>query len=842
MKYVVAFIFFFTLINIPSLIFPSIDSNPADLEKLKKELPSLSGKKKVDALNHLSSQFVVQSPGESLLYAGEAHKLALEIHYELGEAFSLRALGDANERLKQIDLASKYYQEALILFSRLDRQKDLATIYNKQGYIYRKLKDYKQALAKHQLALVIYEKLQDQYEIAYTLYKIGNDFSDLDQNNEAIKSYERALQIRRTLGNPEEVADILTNIGLVYYNIGQYDQALDYFQQALETYRSCDCKEEIASSLGHLGLIYDLKGDYPKAIDYHMQALKLHEELGDKDGMAGAYNNIGVIYVAMEKNEQGLEYYLKALALEEQYGDPINVSIMTNNIGIIYRKLKNYDKAFAYYRQSLAIAEKTSYKRGISRVYINFGIAYADLKQNQKAIEYYNKALVINTEIDNQFGIASNHHALATSYLAMKNFPLSQYHLKKALALAESLKIKELIRDCYDNLSSLYLAQQKYQPALEYYKQWVKHKDQLINEATNTKIAELKTKYETEKKEQRITLLEKNNQLLTKNNEIQNLKLSQERFKTKTFIIGFILVIIIALLILKKYFYLFAFWKKRNYIAHYKIIDQIGAGGMGIIYKATHIRSQSEPVAVKIIREEFSKDETQRKRFLNEALLVDQLDHPHIIKVFERGEFNQQLYIAMEMLDGPSLATIIHQGIMIPLHDCISIMNQLAETISRIHSKGILHRDIKPDNIILIKKNENPFFVKLLDFGLAINQSLTRLTGSGEILGTINYLPPEQISQRDYSPASDIYSLGVVFYELLTLQQPFIGEFPIDIIQQILYKNPIKPREFRAELPGNLENLVMHMIEKEPLQRPPEEVIINTLTQYLDESTLEATR
>jgi len=305
--------------------------------------------------------------------------------------------------------------------------------------------------------------------------------------------------------------------------------------------------------------------------------------------------------------------------------------------------------------------------------------------------------------------------------------------------------------------------------------------------------------------------------------------LSKERLKANAFIVGFILVMIIALLILKKYLHFFAFWKKRNYIGHYKIIDQIGAGGMGVIYKAIHVMKNSEPVAVKVIREEFARDETQRKRFLNEALLVDQLNYPHIVKVYERGEYNQRLYIAMEILEGPSLAEIIRRGEMLPLPDCLSIMGQLAETVAKVHARGIVHRDLKPDNIILINHEGNRNFVKLLDFGLARHPSLTHLTGTGEILGTINYLPPEQISRQEYSPASDIYSLGVVFYELLTLEQPFIGDFPVDIIKQILDKDPLEPLRFRPELTPEINRLIVQMMNKSPGQRPTEEIVLKTL-------------
>jgi serine/threonine-protein kinase len=295
------------------------------------------------------------------------------------------------------------------------------------------------------------------------------------------------------------------------------------------------------------------------------------------------------------------------------------------------------------------------------------------------------------------------------------------------------------------------------------------------------------------------------------------------------FIAAFVLIFILALLLFKKYLHLFAFWKKKSFIGHYRIVDKIGSGGMGIVYKASHVMADSKPVAIKVIREEYSKDPTQRKRFLNEALLVDQLDHPHIVKVFERGEHNEQLFIAMELLEGQSLTELIQDGGHIPLPVCLSIMNQLFDTMARVHAKGIVHRDLKPENILLVEQDGQKNFVKLLDFGLAKSASLTRLTETGEILGTINYLPPERISRQEFSPAGDIYSLGVVFYEMVTREKPFLGETPLDVIKQILEKEPIEPVRFRPDIPGELNVFILKMMSKKPGDRPGEKILLETI-------------
>jgi serine/threonine-protein kinase len=188
----------------------------------------------------------------------------------------------------------------------------------------------------------------------------------------------------------------------------------------------------------------------------------------------------------------------------------------------------------------------------------------------------------------------------------------------------------------------------------------------------------------------------------------------------------------------------------------------------------------------------------------------------------------------MELIDGKPLSYLIREKIKLSINDAADIMNQLLDAIFKIHSRGIVHRDLKPDNIMLTHKEEKSTnMVKLLDFGLAKNQSLTELTETGEILGTINYLPPERISRQDFSTAGDIYSLGVIFYEMMTLEKPFLGELQIDVIRSILEKDPVEPARFNPDLPDELNELIKMMMAKDPEKRPSEKILRETVGHYL---------
>ncbi|MCP5050471.1 MAG: protein kinase [bacterium] len=271
----------------------------------------------------------------------------------------------------------------------------------------------------------------------------------------------------------------------------------------------------------------------------------------------------------------------------------------------------------------------------------------------------------------------------------------------------------------------------------------------------------------------------------------------------------------------KKYITLAGFWKGEKYVGQFKLLEKIGSGGMGTIYKAQNTMDKTQPVAVKVLKDELFDDESSRKRFKQEAAIVDQLDHPHIVKIIERGQSKQKLFIVMELLEGKTLAKKISEEGKIDLIELVEIFLQVTEALVKIHEKCIVHRDLKPDNVMLTKREDSSNFVKLLDFGIARTEQQSRITRTGTILGTLNYLAPEQISDGNFSPASDIYSLGGIFYEAVTGEIPFPGETTTDIMRKIIYDMPTKPCQLRPDTPPRLNKLILRMLEKQSGDRPP---------------------
>jgi serine/threonine-protein kinase len=272
-----------------------------------------------------------------------------------------------------------------------------------------------------------------------------------------------------------------------------------------------------------------------------------------------------------------------------------------------------------------------------------------------------------------------------------------------------------------------------------------------------------------------------------------------------------------------------SFWKKKTHIGHFKILETLGTGGMATVYKAQDTLDRKRIVALKVLKEENFHDENQKKRFKHESLITEQLDHPHIVRIIERGEMEDCWYIAMELLSGQSLAMLIRKGGRLDVAAALDIMLQIVDALRAIHGQNIVHRDLKPENIMISERRGRPHYVKLLDFGLAITPAQSRLTMSGVVMGTIRYLPPERISDGSSSTAGDIYSAGIILYEMLTGSKPFWSEATGEVIHRILETYPLAAGQINPLIPPDLEALIKAMIDKDPTRRPALDAIESEL-------------
>lgn len=254
----------------------------------------------------------------------------------------------------------------------------------------------------------------------------------------------------------------------------------------------------------------------------------------------------------------------------------------------------------------------------------------------------------------------------------------------------------------------------------------------------------------------------------------------------------------------------------------YQITARIGEGGMGVVYRARHV-ILGKSVAVKILRADVSSNEQIVGRFQQEAQSASAIGNEHIVDISDFGFLaDGSAYFTMELLDGRSLSKVLAQERPLDPYRAAHITFQLTKALGAAHGQGIVHRDMKPDNVILIEKEGNPDFVKVLDFGIAkVAGASSKLTQAGEVFGTPHYMSPEQCAGKPVDHRTDVYALGIILYEMVSGRVPFDADDLMGILTKQIYEPPTPPRELSppTELPELLEAIIMKALAKVPEQR-----------------------
>lgn len=246
----------------------------------------------------------------------------------------------------------------------------------------------------------------------------------------------------------------------------------------------------------------------------------------------------------------------------------------------------------------------------------------------------------------------------------------------------------------------------------------------------------------------------------------------------------------------------------------YEIIKTIGEGGMANVYLANDTILDRK-VAIKVLRGDLSNDEKFIRRFKREALSVSNLSHPNIVEVYDVGEEDGNYYIVMEYIEGKTLKQLLQKRGALTLNEVIDIMTQLTDGLAHAHEAYIIHRDIKPQNIMI----EDNGLVKITDFGIAMALNSTQLTQTNSVMGSVHYLPPEQANGKGSTVKSDIYSLGILMYELLTGSVPFKGDTAVEIALKHMKEKIPSIRKQNPTIPQSVENIVLKATAKNPKNR-----------------------
>jgi eukaryotic-like serine/threonine-protein kinase len=250
---------------------------------------------------------------------------------------------------------------------------------------------------------------------------------------------------------------------------------------------------------------------------------------------------------------------------------------------------------------------------------------------------------------------------------------------------------------------------------------------------------------------------------------------------------------------------------------HYRIDGLVARSGMASIFRGTDVRD-GRAVAIKVPHAEMEADPVLFDRFKREEDIGRKLDHPGVVRVFNDEERSRR-YMVLEWVDGRLLRQVLNEQKRLPQDRAIRITLALCKALDYIHSQGVVHRDLKPENIMIGPDDQ----VKLIDFGIAANAGSRRLTFAKltEAMGTPDYISPEQVKGKRGDARSDIYSLGIMFYEMLTGKGPFTGPNPFVIMNERLLNNPIPPREVNPEISPQLQEIIYRALERDPNKRYP---------------------
>src|SRR5215469_16779514 len=251
-----------------------------------------------------------------------------------------------------------------------------------------------------------------------------------------------------------------------------------------------------------------------------------------------------------------------------------------------------------------------------------------------------------------------------------------------------------------------------------------------------------------------------------------------------------------------------------NVVGSYKVLEKIGEGGMGAVYKGVDLMLERE-VAIKALRPELARQPDVVERFRAEAVTLAKLNHPNIATLYSFLRQGDDYFMVMEFVRGETLDSVLQQSVGMQVDRAISLFCQALEGIDHAHKMGIIHRDIKPANMMLTQTGS----IKVMDFGIARVLGTARMTRQGSVIGTVEYMSPEQVHGQETDARSDIYSLGVLLYEMLTGRVPFSHPSEYELMKRHVEEQPPPPREIQPAVPAAVESAVLRALAKDPANR-----------------------
>lgn len=369
----------------------------------------------------------------------------------------------------------------------------------------------------------------------------------IDSPEKVLESYKSALLLAQEQNDKIDEANIFKSIGTTYLvKIINYEKAIENYSKALNLFFEISDTNAVAACYNNIGICYNRWGQYDSAIQNHIKQLRLNEDIKNQSGISKANNNIGNIYHNLKEYNHALEYYKKALLISQQIYDTASMATTLINLGAIYQELDSGFLALEYNYQALKLNEKINDKPNVANILSNMGFLSKKTRNNKAALEYYERALEINEEIQNNLGAASVLFNIGALYNDLEDYNMANDYLTRALTIAKATDSKKILKDIYNSFYDLYVNKGDHKKALEYYILHIELKDSIYTEESRAQIADIETKYETEKKDLQL----KENQILLEKNESE---LRSQRILIIAAFFILLLIIIFSALLLRQF-------------------------------------------------------------------------------------------------------------------------------------------------------------------------------------------------------------------------------------------------------------------------------------------------
>lgn len=591
---------------------------------------------------------------------------------------------------------------------------------------------------------------------------------------------------------------------------------IDFAEDGLQFAKRFDLRRYIVRFNAGLARTMARKGDFHNAIEILKNVADYYRKRKLMYKYSYSLFEIGKIYSNNNLSYKALDYSIKSLKFLEKYNSSYSPFVMSW-ISNIYLEIGEIESAKSYIfksRELLKNVDNVYYKTYSKYVYVKYLYKTGNTERALAlGCEMYNDSLKNN----NKYG-----QNIITLLLAKINFDLGNYNKSMFFAKLDlnnnsSSKLGQIL--AYYQIYSI-LEKDNCNPYLpQIYTPFLKKKiadecEQLVESMDYKKFKSLKEKYEVLENKDRVRSLVK--------------KSDKEYYHMLIYYI--ILPVFSLILFLFALYFLISYYKKRNQniIGAYRIKEKVGKGGMGTVYKAISIEDKKS-VALKVMNEELVTSENKIQRFRREGEILKGLKHQNILEFYDIGEYKGKVYFASEFINGKNLNEIVKEKWPLPIEQSLYICKEIVKGLIYIHGNRIIHRDIKLSNIMCSENTKlstitqinasEKQVVKIMDFGLAKDLDMTKMTKADTIMGTPAYLAPETILMGISNESTDIYSFGVLMYELFAGVIPFQHPEPASIMYQIINTIPKQPIEVFENIPEEINNMIMKCIEKKPENR-----------------------